>query len=274
MGIFSDMDFLGLGKFKDTNIIEDSKSKKATTEVDKKEIKLNESDYLFDKRYECPICDNSFLVKAVKANKLKIVSKDTDLRTVYEGVDPVKYEVITCGLCGYSSLIRYYGKLSSTQMKRLREDVKCTFRGIDTNTQLVSYDDAIIKYKLALICSKVKMCKMSERAYTFLKLSWAYRGKRNNITSKAITEEFPKDVKHALIERYDYDGKPKPISFGLKSMDFATLSNAGWAFYPPNNPPVEGTNNFKKYSLTQGKILTGHTVPTSALKGQVFLKWK
>ncbi len=76
------------------------------------------------------------------------------------------------------------------------------------------------------------------------------------------------------VERYDYDGKPKPISFGLKSMDFATLSNAGWAFYPPNNPPVEGTNNFKKYSLTQGKILTGHTVPTSALKGQVFLKWK
>lgn len=202
MGIFSDMDFLGLGKFKNTKIMEE---KEAVNKENGKEVKepiktqITEEECLFDKRYECPVCDNKFSTKAVKSTKLRVVTKETDLRTVYEGIDPVKYEVITCGICGYSALLRYFGKISNSQIKRLKEEVKRDFRGIDTFKDTLTYDDAILRYKLALICTKVKYSKWSEKAYTFLKLSWAYRGKRQETVGIELTEEFTKEAKIKMI---------------------------------------------------------------------------
>jgi hypothetical protein len=47
-----------------------------------------------------------------------------------------------------------------------------------------SYDDAIIRHKLALVCSVVKRAKNSERAYTSLKLAWILRAKRQTLNFK------------------------------------------------------------------------------------------
>lgn len=209
MGIFSEMESLGLGKFKNTKIMEEKEEKEEMRKYQEQKsnatkVQLTEADCLFDKQYECPICDNKFNVKSVKSTKLRVLAKETDLRTIYEAIDPVKYEVITCGLCGYSALLRYYGKISYSQIKRIKEEVKYNFVGIDTNKEILTYDDAITRYKLALICSKVKFSKWSEKAYTFLKLAWVYRGKRQEITSKEISEDFTKEDKIKMIkELYD-----------------------------------------------------------------------
>ena len=231
MGLFSGMDKFGLGKYKDTkSIIEEKKSeneKKSAVEapIDQRTPEEREAEVLFDKRFTCPVCDVSFSAKCVRAGKIKLKDKDVDLRPIYEFMDPLKYDVITCDKCGYSSLSRYYGKLSTRQMKTIKEQVGMSFRGIESDMEIYSYDDAIARYKLALICSMVKQAKNSEKAYTCLKLAWVIRGKRLTLDPKS--EEFVslyKDEMECIANAYEgftraFSNEQLPIA----GMDESTL---------------------------------------------------
>ena len=182
MGLFSGLEKFGLDGFKDAKVIENEKKiEKNKTDDVKQAPEFKETDVLFDKHYTCTVCDKSFVSKSIRAGKIKLKSKDIDLRPIYENMDPLKYDVITCDKCGYSSMSRYYGKLTSRQMKDIRESVGSSFKGIASNQETYSYDDAIERHKLALVCSIVKNAKNGERAYTCLKLAWVLRGKRETL---------------------------------------------------------------------------------------------
>ena len=185
MGLFSDMEKFGLKDFKDVKVIE--KDKPAQVDIEKlkpKEPEKKETDALFDKHYTCPVCDLRFSTRSIRAGRIKLVEKDIDLRPIYDFVDPLKYDVITCDKCGYSALGRYFGKISVKQGKDIKEAIGNNFSGIENHKDIYTYDDAIERHKLALICSIVKNAKNGERAYTCLKLAWVIRGKRNGMDSK------------------------------------------------------------------------------------------
>lgn len=179
MGLFSGLEQLGLGKYNGAKLMEEKKQDSALAGAgENRTPKVTEEDVLYDKRYTCPVCDVSFTSKTVRAGKIKLISKDTDLRAVYEIADPHKYDVIACEKCGYSAVGRYFGKLSTRQMKDIKDQVGTNFRGISNDKVIFSYDDAILRYKLALVCSIVKHAKSSEKGYTSLKMAWVLRGKR------------------------------------------------------------------------------------------------
>lgn len=180
MGLFSGMEKFGLGKYNDAHIIEEEKSD-ADDKANVAKPKLTEEDCLFDKHFTCPVCDYPFSTKFVRAGKLKLSSKDTDMRPIYEVMDPLKYDIITCDKCGYSSLIKYFGKLSTRQMRDIRDQVGNNFSGIDNSMSVYSYEDALERHKLALICAMVKKAKNSELGYICLKTSWIYRGMRESL---------------------------------------------------------------------------------------------
>lgn len=183
MGLFSGLEQLGLGKYNDAKLMEDKKSEQGAAEKDAKQTpKITEEDVLYDKRYTCPVCDIGFTSKTVRAGKIKLVGKDTDLRAIYEVTDPHKYDVIACENCGYSSVGRYFGKLSTRQMRDIKDQVGTNFKGISNDKAVFSYDDAILRYKLALVCSVVKHAKNSEKGYTSLKMAWVLRGKRLSLS--------------------------------------------------------------------------------------------
>lgn len=183
MGLFSDMGRFGLGEYENTEVLEHEKhsaavckgSSQAEPVIDPIE---REKEALFDKHYTCPVCDLSFRAKSIRVGKVKLTGKDTDLRPVYDGIDPIKYDVIVCDKCGYSALTRYFGKLSTRQMKEIYDNIGSHFHGIDNTVEMYTYDDAIARYKLALLTTVVKKAKNSERAYTSMKLAWVLRGKR------------------------------------------------------------------------------------------------
>lgn len=181
MGLFSGMEKFGLGKYNGAHIIEEEKN-----DADEKgkavKPKLTEEDCLFDKHFTCPVCDYPFSTRFVRAGKLKLSSKDTDMRPIYEVMDPLKYDIITCDKCGYSSLIKYFGKLSTRQMRDIRDEVGNNFSGIDNSMSVYSYEDALVRYKLALVCAMVKKAKNSELGYICLKTSWIYRGMRESLS--------------------------------------------------------------------------------------------
>ena len=173
MGLFSGLEQLGLGKYNDAKLMEEKKSDEVFLDGAGKQIpKVTEEDVLYDKRYTCPVCDVSFTSKTVRAGKIKLIGKDSDLRALYEIADPHKYDVIACENCGYSSLGRYFGKISTRQMRDIKDQVGTNFRGISNDKDLFTYDDAILRYKLALVCCIVKHAKSSEKGYTSLKMAW------------------------------------------------------------------------------------------------------
>ena len=178
--LFSGLEAFGLGKMSNLEVYasDDKSSKKPGAGADGEEkAKVVESDLIFDKSYTCPVCDKEFKVKTVKTGKVKLISADTDLRPKYQLVDSLKYDAIVCPHCGYSALNRFFNYMTSAQAKLIKEQISSSFKGIESDGEVLSYDEAIARHKLVLVNTIVKKSKLSERAYTCLKTAWLLRGK-------------------------------------------------------------------------------------------------
>ncbi|MGN0151178.1 MAG: DUF2225 domain-containing protein [Wujia sp.] len=229
MGLFSDMAEFGLSGYENTNVIDKAGSglqvKSENDAPPEKSQEEKEKEALYDRHFTCPVCDLPFTCKFVRAGKAKLHDKDTDLRPIYEDMDPIKYDVITCDKCGYSALTRYFGKLSTRQMVEIHNQIGDHFNGIENQLDLYTYDDAIARYKLALLTTVVKKAKNSERAYTSMKLAWVLRGKRMTLEPgdpeiKKVYQEEMECISNA------YDGYCLAISsesFPIAGMDEYTL---------------------------------------------------
>ena len=157
-----------------------------------------ERDSLFDKKYECPICDNQFKERTVRTGKARLISTDTDLHHKYKVFDPIKYDIIVCPRCGYAAM-----------------GIK-SFKGLPPMGELYSYDEAILRYKLALFSSSVKKSKVSEQAYMCLKIAWLYRGKAEEIDKGE--EQYEEKVEKCRSEENSY------IERAYKGFDTAAQS--------------------------------------------------
>lgn len=177
MGLFSGLEAFG---FKTTDMEVYSKEEgnvsKTTAEKEQK-TEIREEDCLFLKTFQCPICDKRFKTLSVRAGKLRGMGQDDDLRPLYREMDPLKYDAIVCGHCGYAALSRYFNSVMPVQGKLIRANVKANFKGMDISEDVFGYDEAIMRYKMVLMCDVVGNVKTSRKAYTCLKLAWVIRGK-------------------------------------------------------------------------------------------------
>lgn len=181
MGIFSGLESLGLGKMKDVDIYQEDKEKKDTDDKKEEKKEISEAEILFEKGFTCPVCDSQFKVKTIRTGKVKLLSADTDLRPRYQGVDSLKYDAIVCPSCGYGALNRFFNYMTTAQAKLIKEQITANFQGLPTEGEIYTYDDAILRHKIALANTVVKKAKTSERAYTCLKLAWVIRGKAETL---------------------------------------------------------------------------------------------
>jgi len=183
--ILSGLESLGLNKLTGVDVFEkdheESKEKGGSTAP----ALPKESDFIFEKTYQCPVCDREFRSKTIKVGKVKLLNADTDLRPVYQYVDSLKYDVVACSVCGYAALSRFFPFLSAAQISLIKEHISASFRGLGDDGDVWSYDDAITRHQLALANAVVKKAKMSERAYICLKIAWLIRGKAENLPTDA-----------------------------------------------------------------------------------------
>lgn len=135
-----------------------------------------DTQYLFVKTMECPCCRIDFETYVVRAGKITPAGQDDDLRPRFNEIDPLKYDVAMCPICGYSSLLKNFESATSVFKDKIREHVTPHFTGVVEEGFNYSYDEAILRYKMALLCDAVGSDKISRRAYTCLKLSWVIRG--------------------------------------------------------------------------------------------------
>lgn len=187
--IFSGLESMGFQGLSGVKIYEEEKKDtQAQTDEEKKPVFV-EADFLFDKKVQCPVCDKEFKAKTVKTGKPRLIGSDSDLRPKYAGIDSIKYDAMVCPNCGYAALSRFFSYMTSASAKLIKENVSASFKGFPEAGDTYSYDDAINRHKLALLNTIVKKAKISERAYTCLKIAWLFRGKAENVPADAPDRE-------------------------------------------------------------------------------------
>jgi len=190
--LFSGLSSMGLGNIEKMDLFE--KPKEVSIEGPKKPIVVEEKDILFDKGFECPVCDSKITAKSMKTGKAKMSHQDMDLRTVFEGIDITKYDVIVCPVCGYAALTRFHKPMSPGTAKLIKDNISANFRWEEENKETYSYEFAFKRYQLALANAMVRKAKDSENAFICLKTAWLMRGWNESLDATPENAEMKKQI--------------------------------------------------------------------------------
>lgn len=226
MNLLSGLEKFGIKSDGNLDITDDGTAKKESgQQTVKKSIEdLEEKDLVLQKSVQCPICDHKFKVLQVKSAKVKRIGTDADTRPHFHNIDTLKYEVIVCPHCGYAAMNKYFEHVSATQMKWIKEAVCNNFAPLsDDVPEIYTADEAVDRYKLALVSAMAKHARLSEKSLICLRIAWIRRDQIKEM-SESNTEEVGK--KKQYIEEYEgfyrqaYEGYTKAYSTetGLNSI--------------------------------------------------------
>ncbi len=242
-GLLDGLEGLGLGKLENLDIFEEEKKEAVTREASKivAPKTISEEEIIYDKEFECPICNRKFMSKVMKTGKTKMIAQDDDMRPKYEGIDANKYDVVLCPRCGYAAIARYFGPLLPAQTKLIKENICASIKLNKYDDPTYGYDQAFERIKIALACAVVKKSKISEKAFICLKTAWLLRGKKEMLEAEG---HLPQDVKETL-----------------ENQEKEYLKNAYTGFLEARgkeNPPIAGMDtNTLDYLLAQLAYKTG-----------------
>jgi len=195
---FSGLDKFGLSKIiEEKNDIFESVEEKTISQKKVNIFKIE--DYVYAKKFTCPVCHKNFTSNIVRDSKLRVESISFDLCPKYSPVNPNLYNIVICQDCGYSADKLYFNKITSRQANLILEKIKPSFKPHSWPLEL-SIDMAIERYKLALVTSMVKNAKNGERAYLCLKLMWLYREKNDTEHQKLFASFAAKGFEEALLK--------------------------------------------------------------------------
>lgn len=203
MGLLSGLGALGLGNLENATLYETNDSKQKG-QAKEKEVppEVKEADMLFDKTYTCPVCDQEFKAKTIRAGKIRMLGTDMDLRPKYENIDMMKYETIACPHCGYAALSRYFKYMTSMQLNLIRTNICANYHPHPMDGEIYTHEEALERYKLTLANAIVKRAKASEKAYICLKTGWLMRGMAEALDQKAPEYAAKKDAYERMEKEY------------------------------------------------------------------------
>lgn len=134
--------------------------------------------YYYESNVECHCCKKSYTTYKVRPGRYKAVDQDTDFMTIYEGINPMLYEVNVCPHCGYAhhkSMTRTYGPF----MLLVQEIYISQLQKVMNLCGERTIDEAIASYKLAYLVSKATMEENLILANFAMKIAWLYRIKKD-----------------------------------------------------------------------------------------------
>lgn len=145
-------------------------------------------DQLWKKRFTCPVCRNQFQAEAVKTSRLSLVEVHTDMRKVYEAIDPIQYDIVTCPACYYST----FGYCFDQPVKECRTALTALHRfkaSLEIDFNHLQDDVVFIQYYLAIFCAKQFLYQPSMQiAKMFMRLAWLYGDCKESAMEKESLE--------------------------------------------------------------------------------------
>lgn len=127
----------------------------------------------YDKEFECPVCSKIFKSKVIKTGKNRTIHTDIDLKSEYDIVDPLIYDIMHCS-CGYTAMSKTFNKLTKTPVEKIRRNVCERYKEIPIG-EFRSVKDAIFLYKIGIVNALAKDGSTGEYGMLCLRLGWLYR---------------------------------------------------------------------------------------------------
>ena len=258
-GLLSGLAGLGLGNLENLDIYDEPKkeAEKGKTEAPK----IEEKDLIYEKTFECPVCDTKFPAKIMKTGRAKLLGTDQDLRAKYEGIDALKYDVLLCPCCGYAALNRYFPSITSPQAKLIRENISQKVHLHTFNDEIYTYEEALERYKMCLVNAVGKRARASEKTYVCWKNGWLVRGYQEYLVENGESDEAKLAELKTTEDTYlqnAYNGFVEAVqseSFPMCGMDEMTI----------NYLLAVLAARFKKYDVASkmvATIITSASAPT------------
>lgn len=189
--LFKDLEGIGISGVEDINLFEDGLKK---DEKPKISIKVKDAEaIIYQRKVTCPVCNKLFMTSSIRTGRIRFVDTELDLRPIYNGFDPIPYDVVVCTHCGYAGLNKFFLKVSEFKAKIIKTKISVSYNGKEY-PKVFTYEQAIQRYKLALLNSVVGHDSNGMKAYLCLKISWLFRGwqeqlrEEGEIGSKRIKE--------------------------------------------------------------------------------------
>ncbi|MDN5299101.1 MAG: uncharacterized protein PWP51_1654 [Clostridiales bacterium] len=132
-------------------------------------------DTLFDRVYDCQVCDNTFKSKQVRTSAIRPKSRDKDFHAYYEGDNPTHYGIICCPYCGFAQFESdFKTKLQETDKEKIRKFISSRwhYQNFSLSRDL---DQVIRLYMIALASYKVLGASYYTFGKIYLRLAWSYR---------------------------------------------------------------------------------------------------
>lgn len=171
---------------------------------------MADKEIIFKKTYKCPVCSNEFKNLTVKQGKARPDYSDIDLKQNYKNIEPLKYDIILCPRCGYASVERYFDRVSVQAQRDILKSITSSLGISFEDKDELDFEDAITRYKFALLSCQVKKVKDSEIGFLMLKFGWLYRSYARE------TEDTEKKVK---LESQEHFYLENALNYFLKARE-------------------------------------------------------
>lgn len=160
--------------------------------------------YLFVKKIICNCCKKEIYTNLLRKSRLKIIDKDTDLFTYYEGIYPIMYEAIICTNCGYADLENRFNKLTKSEYENLNNDYSKSFKKREFNL-IRSLDETIEIYKIIFINYLINKPKSYDEAKLLHKLAILYRLKNDRENEIKFLKLSVKSYEESYLKGENFD---------------------------------------------------------------------
>lgn len=169
-------------------------------------------DYYIIRETTCPNCEENFKYVAIRTRRIRFKTSHQSLRPEYYNEEPLLHDVMFCPNCGYARLKSKFDSLRDTQKEIFQEEVGNKFKKQE-NILNITIEQAILRYKFAIVSAKIMNFPPSEIAMVYYKLSWLYEISRN-------TNGYLDSIKNAL--NY-FEKSLLEETFPVMSMDIHTV---------------------------------------------------
>ena len=139
---------------------------------------MREVSELYDKKIKCPVCDVQFTTKKVRTSKLKLIKRDADFLSYYEGENPLFYNVFVCPNCGYAALEEKFNKIKPREKEKIKNTISTKWNKQSFSDKR-TVDEAIDAYKLALLSGEILEYSKYDLGNICLRLCWLNRIKED-----------------------------------------------------------------------------------------------
>src|ERR1700730_8397982 len=137
---------------------------------------MAELEPIYDKKYDCLYCKNTFVSKKVRSRFSKAASFDTDFCPVYKENEnnPLYYHIQVCPKCGFSFSEDFSKYFPPGTLEEIEKKVASRWVPHDFSAERTIHQ-AIQTYKLAVYCGTLKKEKHIALAGLYIRIAWLHR---------------------------------------------------------------------------------------------------